>query len=119
MKCVSSSSFALFCFCVLGCRVLKMKNSWCFCLLTMWLMGGWVAVCLCPICLLACQEHCLRIFWRDDVKGVQATALKPLTVLLEWSISQLKQPPNFSMDWGLTNVLIVEFWQAKSHGTCA
>jgi len=85
----------------------------------MWLMGGWVAVCLCLICLLACQEHCLRIFRRDDVKGVQAAALKPLTVLLEWSISHSKQPPNFSVDWGLTNVLIVEFRQAKSHGTCA
>ncbi len=78
-----------------------------------------MAVCLCLICLLARQEHCLRIFRIDDVKGVQAAALKPLTVLLEWNILHSKQPPNFSVDWGLTNVLIVEFRQEKSHGTCA
>lgn len=63
------------------------------------------------------QEKCLKYFRRDEAKSVQAAALTPLIVLLESNMALIK-PVNFSVDWGLASMLMVEFRKAKTNGTC-
>lgn len=63
------------------------------------------------------QEKCLKYFRRDEAKSVQAAALTPLIVLLESNMALLK-PVNFSVDWGICSMLMVEFRKAKTNGTC-